>query len=840
METEDLLTMTADACLAHLGSSASGLSTAEASLRQKRYGMNEIAEVRRYRGLIAFLGHLRNPLVIILVIAAIISAFVGEIVQAVIIIVIVALSVTLDFFQEYRAETAVDLLKQKISRTATVFRDNKRQEIRMVELVPGDVIDLVAGDIVPADARILAARDFFVNQSALTGEPFPVEKTADPLPAADPDRNTWNNYLFLGTSVVSGHATAVVAMTGTNTEYGHVARALAARPPETEFERGLKHFGYLIMRLTFLLVLVVFLINAVFKHSVLESLLFAVALAVGLTPELLPMILSLNLAKGAIAMSEKGVLVKHPEAIQNFGSMNVLCTDKTGTLTENAISLVLHIDPEGRDDDVVLLFSYLNSFNQTGLKSPLDEAILAYRDLPVEGYTKIDEIPFDFVRRRVSIIIEKDGKRFLITKGAPEQIFAISSAVRDAAGARPLTDEVAKEVRDRYEALSTDGFRVLAVACRPADDAKAAYTPDDEKEVVLLGFVAFIDPPKKEARESLQRLIADGVDVKIVTGDNEQVTRKICRDLDFPVRQSLTGADIAHMTDEALARVVDDTTIFARVTPIQKDQIIRALMRNNHIVGFLGDGINDAPALRTADVGISVDTAVDIAKESADIVLLEKDLQVLGDGVMEGRRTFGNTMKYIMMGTSSNFGNMFSVAGASLFLPFLPMLPIQILLNNLLYSLSQSTIPTDHVDDEYISHPRRWDIHFIRNFVVIFGPISSIFDFLTFGILLLIFHATVPLFQTAWFIESIVTQTLIIFIIRTRITPFYRSRPSWQLTLSTVAVVAAAIILPYIPLGAAFGFVPLPPLFYLALVGLVVGYLVVVEVVKGRFFGERP
>jgi len=391
----------------------------------------------------------------------------------------------------------------------------------------------------------------------------------------------------------------------------------------------------------------------------------------------------------------------------------------------------------------------------------------------------------------------------------------------------------------RYEALSADGFRVLAVACRPAGDGKAVYTPDDEKDMVLLGFVAFIDPPKEKARESLQQLIGRGIDLKIVTGDNEQVTRKICRDLDFPVRRSLTGAEITHMTDEALARVVDETALFARVTPIQKDQIIRALMRNNHIVGFLGDGINDAPALRTADVGISVDTAVDIAKESADIVLLEKDLQVLSDGVMEGRRTFGNTMKYLMMGTSSNFGNMFSVAGASLFLPFLPMLPIQILLNNLLYDLSESTIPTDRVDDEYISRPRRWDIHFIRNFIVVFGPISSLFDFLTFGILLLVFHATAPLFQTAWFIESIVTQTLIIFIIRTRITPFYRSRPSWQLAFSTAAVVAAALVVPYIPLGAAFGFVPLPPHYYLVLAGLVAGYLAVVEVVKARFFAGR-
>ncbi len=839
MKTEELLTRSAGDCLAHLGSSPSGLSTAEATLRQKKHGMNEIAEVRRHRGLVAFIGHLKNPLVIILIIAAIISAFVGEIAQTVIILVIIAISVTLDFFQEYRAETAVELLKQKISMTATVFRDRERQEMRMVELVPGDIIELTAGDIVPADARVLSARDFFINQSALTGEPFPVEKTAEPLPAADADPNTWNNYLFLGTSVVSGHATAVVTMTGKNTEYGHIARALSARPPETEFEKGLKHFGYLIMRLTFLLVIVVFLVNAVFKHSVLESLLFAVALAVGLTPELLPMILSLTLAKGAIAMSEKGVLVKHPAAIQNFGSMDILCTDKTGTLTENAISLVLHIDPEGRDDERVLLFSYLNSLNQTGMKSPLDKAILEYRDIPVRGYEKIDEIPFDFVRKRVSVAIEKDGRRFLVTKGAPEQMFAVSSSVRDNKGIRPFTDEVQEEMKHLYETLSADGFRVLAIACRPIGDVKADYTPDDEKDMVLLGFVAFIDPPKEKARESLQQLVRYGIDLKIVTGDNEQVTRKICRDLEFPVRRALTGAEIAHMTDETLARVVDETTIFVRVTPIQKDKIIRTLMRNNHIVGFLGDGINDAPALRTADVGISVDTAVDIAKESADIVLLKKDLGVLSDGIMEGRKTFGNTMKYLMMGTSSNFGTMFSVAGASLFLPFLPMLPIQILLNNLLYGLSESTIPTDRVDDEYIASPKRWDIHFIRNFIVVFGPVSSIFDFLTFGVLLLIFHATAPLFQTAWFIESIVTQTLIVFIIRTRITPFYRSRPSWQLALSTVAVVAAALIIPYTLLGAAFGFVPLPPLFYVALAGLVVSYLVVVEVVKARFFAGR-
>jgi Mg2+-importing ATPase len=839
MRTEDLLRVTGDDCLTYLGSSRSGLTTEEAALRRKKYGTNEITERRSHSGVIAFLGHLKNPLVIILIIASIISIFVGEIVNAAIIIVIVLISITLDYFQEYRAEGAVELLKQKISMTATVLRDGKHQEIRLAELVPGDIIDLTAGDIVPADARVLVARDFFVNQSALTGEPFPVEKIADPLPAADADRTAWNNYLFLGTSAVSGHATAVVARTGKDTEYGHIAQTLSARPPETEFERGIRHFGYLIMRITFFLVIFVFMINALFKHGVLESLLFAVALAVGLTPELLPMILSLNLARGAMAMAKKGVLVKHPPAIQNFGSMDVLCIDKTGTLTENAISLVLHVDPGGHDDEMVLLFSYLNSFHQTGLKSPLDRAILSYQDLQVDGFRKVDEIPFDFVRKRVSIIVEKDDERLLITKGAPEQIFSICSSVKDGAEVRAFANEVQERAIHYYETLSTDGFRVLAVAYRTDAGTKTIYAPEDEQDLVLLGFVAFLDPPKKSARESMQRLIEAGVDLKVITGDNEQVSKKVCKDLDFEIRGTLSTVEIAQMTDEALARAAEGVTVFTRVTPIQKEQVIRALMKNNHIVGFLGDGINDAPSLRTADVGISVDTAVDIAKEAADIVLLEKDLHVLADGVMEGRRTFGNTMKYLMMGTSSNFGNMFSVAAASLFLPFLPMLPVQILLNNLLYDLSESTIPTDRVDEEYIAKPRRWDMRFIRDFVVVFGPISSLFDILTFAILLLVFQAAAPLFQTAWFIESIVTQTLIIFIIRTRMTPFYRSRPSWPLALSTAVIVAIALMMPFLPLATAFGFVQLPLSIYMAIAALVGGYLVMVEVVKVWFFGRH-
>jgi Mg2+-importing ATPase len=818
-----------------LGTTARGLTSEQATDRREVYGRNDISPARKRPPIIRFLEHFWNLLIIILLIAAAISVFVGEFTDAAIIFVIVIISVTLDFFQEYKAENAADLLKQKLVSKAAVFRDGKQVELPITEIVPGDLIFLAAGDIVPADARVLAERDFYINQSALTGEPFPVAKTAG---VEDPNTTLTEagNYIFLGTSVVSGTATAIITRTGMSTEFGKVAKILVGRPPETEFERGLKQFSYLMSKFIFFLVIFVFFINALFRHGVLESLLFSVALAVGMTPELLPMILSLNLSKGSIAMSQKGAIVKHPESIQNFGSMDVLCTDKTGTLTENQIALVRHLDTEGNDSENVLLYSYINSFFDTGLKSPLDEAILKFRHIDIDAYRKIDEIPFDFLRKRISVIVSRGSGRILVAKGAPEEVLRVCSERERGGVVEPLTEAGKEQITTIYQAQSAAGFRTLAVCYRSLPEDQARFSATDEKGMILVGLVTFIDPPKESARDSVQLLARSGIELKILTGDNELVAKKTCDLIGLPAKGVLTGAGIEHLDQETLSRVVENVTIFSRMTPVQKNRVMIALKHNGHVVGFMGDGINDAPSIREADVGISVENAVDIAKESADIILLKNDLRVLNDGVLEGRKTFGNTMKYILMGTSSNFGNMFSVAGASLFLRFLPMLPIQILLNNLLYDVSESTIPTDNVDASYISTPKKWDIEFIKKFIMVFGPISSVFDFITFFVLLFIFNADAALFQTAWFIESICTQTLVIFVIRTRVVPFYKSRPSIPLLVSTLMIVAIACILPFTFIGSIFSFVPPPVSFFAVLAGLVAGYLIITELVKRWFY----
>ena len=659
----------------------------------------------------------------------------------------------------------------------------------------------------------------------------------------------------MGTSVVSGSATAVVARTGGSTEYGKIAKKLVAKPPETEFERGVKGFSYLIMQVTFVLIIFVFIVLALFHRGIVESLLFSAALAVGLTPELLPMIITMNLSKGAVNMSKKGVIVKHLPSIENFGSMNVLCTDKTGTLTENRISLVLHVDSEGNDDDKVFLYSYLNSYYETGLKSPLDEAILSHKEIKVEGFQKIDEVPFDFVRRRVSVVVEQERERFFIAKGAPEDILKISNYCEIGGIIQDISEELRKKIEQKYFDLSAEGLRALGVAYKKLREDKAVYSVNDENDMVFLGFVAFLDPPKETTKESLRLLAKEGIELKILTGDNELVTRKVCEQLGFEIKGVVLGNDMIQMHDDALARVVEEANVFARVTPVQKDRIINLLKSNGHVVGFMGDGINDAPSLKTSDVGVSVNNAVDVAKESADIILLENDLTVLAEGVIEGRKTFGNTMKYVMMGISSNFGNMFSVAGAALFLPFLPMLPIQILLNNLLYTLSQTTIATDNVDEEYIERPKRWDISFIRNFMVVEGPLSSIFDYATFFTMAFVFGVPITAaagaglspktlanlqsqFQTAWFVESLCTQTLVVFVIRTRQSPFWKSKPGKYLMISCFSVVASAFIIPYTPLGPVFKFAPPPPLFYAFLALFIVVYLFLAEFVK-RWFYKR-
>jgi Mg2+-importing ATPase len=840
MSSEELLRLPINELLLRLGTSQSGLTCQEAEGRLKTYGYNELAKRRERTAVVEFLLHFRSPLVIILLFAGLVSIFFGEIINAAIIFSIVFISIILLFYQESKAEKAAETLKEKVTTTATALRDGFKQEVKLSEIVPGDIIYLSAGDIVPADARVINAKDLFINQSALSGESFPVEKTAAPAKTIGTMITEWNDCLFFGTSVVSGTATAVVARTANSTEYGKIAKKLIARQPETEFERGLTRFGFLIMEVTFLLVIFVFFVNALYRRGVLESLLFSVALAVGLTPELLPMILSVNLSKGALAMSKRGVIVKRLASIQNFGSMDVLCTDKTGTLTENRITLVLHVDMDGNDDDKVLLYSFLNSSFQTGLRSPLDDAILRHKDIDVKCFQKIDEVPFDFTRKRLSVIVQCDGQRILIAKGAPEEILKVSSHCELADITFDLTGEFQKKIEEKHYSLSSEGFRVLAVAYKKVREEKIIYSVNDEAEMIFLGFIAFLDPPKETARESLQLLSKAGMELKILTGDNELVTRKTCEQLGFEIKGVVLGGELALINDEALPRVVEETNIFARVTPTQKDRIMIELKKNGHVVGFLGDGINDSPSLKTSDVGISVDNAVDVAKESADIILLQKSLRVLHEGVLEGRKTFGNTMKYVMMGTSSNFGNMFSVAGASLFLPFLPMLPTQILLNNLLYDLSELSIPTDNVDPEYVERAKRWDISFIRKFMLLIGPISSIFDFLTFFIMLLVFNATEPLFQTAWFLESLCTQTLVIFVIRTRRTPFYRSKPSGLLAFSTLAVVGAALLIPFTPLGEPFKFVRPPLTFFLILAGMIGVYLTLVEIVKKWFYGRWP
>jgi Mg2+-importing ATPase len=854
LSSEELLSLPTNELLSRLNTSSVGLSAQEAENRLEVYGRNEFARKKKRAAIFNFLSRFKSPLVIILMIAGGVSAALGSIPSVIVIYTMVFLSVSLAYYQENNASKAAELLREKVATLATVLRDNTKQEIKLPLIVPGDIIHLSAGDITPADARIIDAKDLFVNQSALTGESFPVEKTSAPIKNRGASITEWNNYLFMGTSIVSGTAMALVVRTGGYTEYGKIAAKLVEKAPETEFERGTKQFGFLIMQVTFLLVMFVFLINALLHpnaNGILNALLFAVALAVGLTPELLPMIITINLSKGAQRMSKKGVIVKRLSSIETFGSMNVLCTDKTGTLTENQIKLLLHIDMEGKEEEKVLLYSFLNSRLQTGLKSPLDEAILEHQEIDIASYQKIDEVPFDFVRRRVSVVVEKERQRFFIAKGAPEEILKVCSYYEIDGLISDISEEIRKKIEQKYFDLSAEGLRVLGVASKKLKEEKAVYSINDESDMTFLGFVAFLDPPKETAKLSLQMLSKANVELKILTGDNELVTRKVCNELGFEVKGVVLGNEIALMTNESLSVVVEDANVFARVTPAQKDRIISVLKANGHVVGFMGDGINDAPSIKTSDVGISVSNAVDVARESADIILLKNDLTVLGEGVLEGRKTFGNTMKYIMMGVSSNFGNMFSAAGGSIFLAFLPMLPIQILLNNLLYDTSQTVMTTDNVDAEYIVRPKRWDISFIRKFMVTIGPVSSLFDFATFFTMIFIFGipfglsaSGVPLatpfqqgqFQTAWFVESLCSQTLVVLIIRTRKVPFYKSKPSKYLVLMLLSVISFAIIMPFTPIGAFFGFVPPPLAFYLALAGILGAYALLAETVKKWFY----
>lgn len=789
-----------------------GLSSAEARQRLEQHGPNEPAPAPRASGLIALLGRLRNPLVIILLLAAGASASLGEVVNAVIIVIMVVAGVVIDFLQTYRSQKAADKLREQVTVTASVLRDGAWSEIPRREVVPGDVVRVSAGDLVPADARLFEANELHVLEAALTGESLPVEKAA---PAQ----------IFLGTSVVSGTGLAEVTATGPSTQFGAIAVALAARPTATAFERGIHDFGALILRMVVFLVLFVVLAGLVEHHPPFESLLFAIALAVGLTPEFLPMITSVTLAKGAIRMARHKVIVKRLSAIQNFGSIDILCSDKTGTLTSGEMTVEESVDPSGQPSLQTFLLASVNSSLQTGIRSPLDAAIMRKPAPEVAGYTKLAEIPFDFERRRLSVIVEREGKRLMITKGAPENVLAQTGS----SGSTPVAHEVSQR-------LQSEGFRVLAVAFKEIG-AQPRYTVADETGLTLAGYVAFSDPELPGTPAALAALRRDGIEVKILSGDNEKVTQHVCAAVGLVNTGCITGAEIEKLSDSALDHIAERTTIFARVSPAQKTRILLALRRRGHIVGYLGDGINDAPSLRAADVGISVSSAVDVAREAADIILLEHGLHALHAGVLEGRRAFGNVMKYLLMGTSSNFGNMLSMAVASVFLPFLPMLPTQILLNNLLYDLAQVTIPTDHVDGSFLRKPQRWDIRLVRNFMLSIGPVSSLYDFLTFWVLLKVFHANEAFFHTGWFVESLATQTLVLFVIRTMQNPF-KSRPSHALAATTIGVVLVAVALPYTPLAPPLGFVPLPASFLAFVAAATVTYLGLVEFVKRHVFSR--
>ncbi len=823
--------------LKRLNASPAGLSSGEAGNRLKQFGPNMLRPPRKRALVLQFLSRFKNPLVIILLIASAVSAFTGDVTSFLIISAIVVMSVTLDFIQEHRAGKAAEELRQSVAIRVQALRDGKSIEIPASTLVPGDVVLLSAGDLIPGDGRVLVAQDFFVKQALLTGESYPVEKFFRDLPDAGQDMADAVNSVFMGTSVVSGSATVLICRTGPNTSLGEISDTLTTKAPPTSFEQGTQRFGFLIMRFTILLVLFVVLANAYFHRPWLESFLFAVALAVGLTPELLPMVVSVTLARGAMRMAQKKVIVKRLESIHNLGSMDVLCTDKTGTLTEARIHLERHVDTLGRDSSRVLELAYLNSFFESGLRSPMDDAILEHKEIDVTAWKKIDEVPFDFERRRVSVIIDNGKDRLLVVKGAPDDILGFCILCEEQGKENPESmDEAAlARVRALHETFARDGFRVLGVAWKRVAQTEHHAVVNDETELVFAGFAAFFDPPKASAQEALAKLAHAGVAVKVVTGDNELVTRHICEKLGLPITGVLTGAEMQAMDDHALSACVENVNLFCRVNPAQKNRVILALKQRGRVVGYMGDGINDAPSLHSADIGISVDSAVDVAKSAAEMILLEQDLNVLHEGVVEGRRTFGNIMKYIMMGTSSNFGNMFSMAGATLFLPFLPMLPVQILLNNLLYDVSEIPIPLDSVDEEYLTQPRHWNMNFIRNFMLSVGPVSSVFDLLTFYLMLHLFHAGEQLFHTGWFIESMATQVLVIFIIRTRRNPF-KSRPNLWLTLCSLSVVFLAVILPYTPLGRYFGFVPPPISFYAILAGLVFFYLFAVEGIKQWFF----
>jgi Mg2+-importing ATPase len=823
-----------------LHSSLDGLSTAEAGKRLLQTGPNVIKPHRHDTALQSFISQFTSPLVLILIFAAIVSAIAGEWTDATIVVIIVIASALLSFAQEYSAGQAVEKLRAQVAIKASVWRDGKEQTVPAEQIVPGDIVLLSAGSLIPADGIVLEAKDFYVSQAVLTGETFPVEKKPGPVDA-EADLPERINSVFMGTSVRSGTARAVMVQTGKETEFGEIAERLTLRPPTTEFEHGIRKFGNLLTKVMTVLVLAVFIINIVLHKPVMDSLLFAIALAVGIAPELLPAIISINLSKGALAMAKCGVIVRRLNAIENLGSMDILCTDKTGTLTVGVVRLDGALDMEGTPSDEVMRWAYLNAFYQTGMESPLDEAILAQKPAETSGIEKLDEIPYNFIRKRLSVVIDpKSGgetQPMLITKGAFENVLEICTRIRKDSSEKPLDPDLRRKLEARYREWSTKGYRVLGVAVRNMPRKASYKAEEDEREMTFAGFLLFFDPPKPDVVHTLEALKRFGVQVKIITGDNHLVASHVAEIVGLPVEGVITARQIKDMRDEALWHTAERTTIFAEVDPNQKERIILALRKMGHVIGYMGDGINDAPALHAADVGISVDQAVDVAKEAADFVLLQHDLDVLLAGIKEGRRTFANTLKYIFTTTSANFGNMLSMAGASLFLPFLPLLAKQILLNNFLSDFPAMGIPGDNVDDELVERPHRWNIRFIRDFMIIFGLVSSIFDYATFGLLLLVMHASEQQFQTGWFIESLLTELVIALVVRTR-KPFYRSRPGRMLWMLTLAVGVVTLAVPYLPFSHFLGFTPLPVWIVAVLVGLTALYIIAAEIAKKIFYSR--
>ncbi len=826
----------ASALFAELGSSAAGLSAAEAERRREHLDPNRLRSKRRAAVRKLFLSQFKSPIILILLAAVGLSFFLGDTTDAVIILLIVLFSGLLGFKQEKGAFDTVEKLQDKVRVKASVLRDGAFADVPTEDVVPGDVGVFQAGDIVPGDGFILESRDLFVDEAALTGETFPAEKSTGVLPEGTPLARLTNT-LFMGTHVVSGTAKALFVRTGRTTEFGRISDRLAMKPPETDFERGVRRFGFYLMEVTLILLTAIFAINVFFARPVLDSFLFALALAVGLTPQLLPVIISINLAHGARLMAREKVIVKKLNSIENFGSMNVLCSDKTGTLTEGVVHVQSARGLDGTENERVLFHAYLNAMFESGFRNPVDEAVRRHRTFDLNGWQKLDEVPYDFVRKRLSVLVAAGGRNVMITKGALPNVVTVCATAETAEGVPVDIAGVRDGILARLKEYGARGFRTLGVAWRDMGSG-TRIGKDDETGMVFLGFLVLDDPVKDGIAETVAALDSLGISLKIITGDNALVAAEAAHRVGLPTPRIVSGPELSRMSDEALVLQAGRADVFAEVEPNQKERIILALRSGGNVVGFLGDGINDATALHAADVGISVEGAVDVAKEAADIILLEKDLGVLVDGVRNGRRTFANTMKYVFMATSANFGNMFSMAGASLFLPFLPLLPKQILLTNLLTDFPETSIAGDSVDEELIGRPRRWDFRLIRRFMLVFGPLSSVFDFLTFGVLLLFLRATPAEFRTGWFLESVVSATAVVLVVRTR-RPFFRSRPGRGLLVATTLVVAVTLAVPFLPFAGLFGFAPLRPVFFAALGGILALYVGAAELVKAMFYKDR-